>query len=46
MYDALMKAGVAAKLVTVEGAGHGFFGANATRVNLEMVDWFDKYLQR
>ena len=34
------------KLLTVEGAGHRFFGANAKRVNLEMVAWFEKYLQR
>jgi dipeptidyl aminopeptidase/acylaminoacyl peptidase len=46
MYDALTKAGVASKLLTVEGAGHGFFGPNAKRVNLEMVAWFEKYLQK
>jgi dienelactone hydrolase len=46
MHDALMKEGVASKLLTVEGAGHGFFGPNANRVNLEMVAWFEKYLQQ
>jgi acetyl esterase/lipase len=46
MYDALIKEGVASKLSTVEGAGHGFFGSNAKRVNLEMVEWFEKYLQK
>jgi dipeptidyl aminopeptidase/acylaminoacyl peptidase len=45
MYDALTKAGVASKLLTVDCAGHGFFGPNAKRVNLEMVAWFEKYLQ-
>lgn len=46
MYDALTRSGVASKLLTVEGAGHGFFGPNAKRVNLEMVAWFEKYLQK
>jgi dienelactone hydrolase len=46
MYDALIKEGAASKLLTVKGAGHGFFGSNAKRVNLEMVAWFEKYLQK
>jgi len=46
MYAALTQAGVASKLLTVEGGGHGFFGPNAQRVNLEMVAWFEKYLRK
>ena len=33
MYAALVKAGVAASFVRVEGAGHGFEGADLVRVN-------------
>jgi pimeloyl-ACP methyl ester carboxylesterase len=44
MYEALLKAGVPSRLVTVEGAGHGFFKEDAKRVNAEMVGWFEKYL--
>jgi dipeptidyl aminopeptidase/acylaminoacyl peptidase len=46
MYAALTKAGVVSRLLTVEGAGHGFFGPSAKRVNLEMVAWFENYLQK
>jgi hypothetical protein len=28
----------------VEGAGHGFFGGDAKRVNTEMVGWFEQHL--
>jgi acetyl esterase/lipase len=44
MSDALAKAGVPSRLLTVENAGHGFFGSDATRVNAAMVAWFEQYL--
>jgi acetyl esterase/lipase len=44
MYEALAKAGVPSRLVVVEGAGHGFFGEDAKRVNAAMVSWFEQYL--
>jgi hypothetical protein len=30
--------------MVIEGAGHGFFGDEATRVNAAMVSWFEQYL--
>ncbi len=44
MYQALAKAGVPTQMLTVEGAGHGFFGEDAKRVNAAMVAWFEQYL--
>ena len=44
MHDALTKAGVPSRLLIVEGAGHGFFGEEAKRVNAAMVAWFEQYL--
>ena len=44
MSEALAKAGVPSRLLTVENAGHGFFGSDATRVNAAMVAWFEQYL--
>ena len=44
MSDALAKAGVPSRLLTVENAGHGFFGSDAAKVNAAMVDWFEQYL--
>jgi acetyl esterase/lipase len=46
MYEALTKAGVKARLVTIEGAQHGFFEGNAARANDEMVRWFEQYLAK
>ena len=43
MSDALAKAGVPSRLLTVEDAGHGFFGNDAARVNAAMVAWFEQY---
>lgn len=40
----LEAAGVATKLETIEGAGHGFQGADLDRANAAMVAWFDAYL--
>ena len=45
MYAALSKAGVPASFVRIEGAGHGFSGADAARANGEMVRWFERHLR-
>jgi acetyl esterase/lipase len=45
MYETLSKAGVPASFVRIEGAGHGFSGADATRANGEMVRWFEQHLR-
>jgi dipeptidyl aminopeptidase/acylaminoacyl peptidase len=44
MYQALVNAGVEARFVTIEGAGHGFMGNDAARANREMVHWFEQHL--
>jgi acetyl esterase/lipase len=45
MYAALSKAGVPASFVRIEGAGHGFEGADFKRANAEMVRWFEQHLR-
>jgi len=45
MYEALSKAGVPASFVRIEGAGHGFSGADSTRASSEMVRWFEQHLR-
>lgn len=45
MYAALSKAGVPASFIRIEGAGHQFDGADFTRVNAEMVRWFEQHLR-
>jgi acetyl esterase/lipase len=45
MYAVLLKAGVPASFVRIEGAGHSFDGADLTRANAEMVRWFEQYLR-
>ena len=45
MHAALTKAGVPASLVRIEGARHGFEGANLARANAAMVQWFEQYLE-
>ena len=45
MYAALVKAGVAASFVRIEGAEHGFEGADLERVNAAMVQWFEQHLR-
>jgi acetyl esterase/lipase len=42
--ERLESAGVAAKLETIEGGGHGFKGADLDRANAAMVKWFDTHL--
>jgi acetyl esterase/lipase len=44
MHAALTKAGVPASFVRIEGAGHGFEGADLERANAAMVRWFDRHL--
>jgi acetyl esterase/lipase len=45
MYAALTKAGVAASFIRIEGAGHGFEGADLARANAAMVQWFEQHLR-
>lgn len=44
MHAALTKAGVPASFIRIEGAGHGFEGADLERVSAAMVQWFEQYL--
>ena len=44
MYVELKKREVPAKLVVIEGAGHGFTGRDAKQASSERVAWFDKHL--
>ncbi len=42
--ERLEAAGVPTKLETIEGAGHGFHGADLERAKTAMLAWFDEYL--
>ena len=44
MYQALQKAGVESKFVTIPGAGHIFEGEDADLALAEMVNWFEEHL--
>jgi acetyl esterase/lipase len=44
MHGALTKAGVPAAFIRIEGAGHGFGGADLERANAAMVRWFERHL--
>jgi acetyl esterase/lipase len=44
MHGALTKVGVPASFIRIEGAGHGFEGADLARVNAAMVQWFERHL--
>jgi len=44
IYEAFQKANVKTQFVTIEGAGHGFRGDDATRANDLMVAWFEQTL--
>jgi len=46
LVDRLKAAGVEAELMTIEGAGHGFAGADAQRADEAMFAFFDKHLKR
>ena len=43
--DRLLSAGVPAELETIEGADHGFKGADLTRAEQRMTGFFDRYLK-
>jgi acetyl esterase/lipase len=45
LHEALKKAGVAEKLVVLEGQGHGWGGKERDRTDRLMLGWFDKYLK-
>ena len=44
MYEALQERGVESKLIIIEGAGHGFRGADAARARAALVEWFSTHL--
>lgn len=46
MVDKLKAAAVEAELLTLEGAGHGFKGADAEKAELALFDYFEKHLKR
>jgi hypothetical protein len=43
--EKLKAAGADTELMTIEGAGHGFQGADAERAETRLIEWFDKYLK-
>src|SRR5690606_20712429 len=44
IHEALEQAEVPTKLVTIDGAGHGFVGDQLIRDGQEMCDWFETHL--
>jgi acetyl esterase/lipase len=46
LVDRLKAAEVEAELLTLEGAGHGFKGADAERAEKAMLEFFDKHLKK
>lgn len=46
IHDRLKGADVEVELLTLEGAGHGFKGADAERAEKAMVDFFARHLQK
>jgi acetyl esterase/lipase len=45
MHGALTKAGVPSSFLRIEGAGHGFSGADLERVKAATVGWFERHLR-
>lgn len=45
IYRAFQEHHVASQFIVVEGAGHGFQGADAKRAGAAMVEWFGKHLR-
>jgi acetyl esterase/lipase len=43
--DRMKAAGAVHELETIEGAGHGFKGADLVRAEARLVAWFEKYLR-
>lgn len=46
LIDKLQAATVEAELLTLEGAGHGFKGADAEKAEAALFEYFDKHLKR
>ena len=46
LVERLKAAGVEAELLLLEGAGHGFKGADAEKADKAMLDFFDKHLKK
>lgn len=46
LIDKLKAATVEAELLTLEGAGHGFKGADAEKAEAALFDYFDKHLKK
>jgi acetyl esterase/lipase len=46
MHDRLEAAGVETKLITFEGAGHGFKGADRAKADQAALDFFDAHLKK
>ena len=46
LVDKMNAAGVEAKLILLEGAGHGFRGADAEKAEKAMLDFFAKHLKK
>lgn len=44
MLGALTRVGMPASFLRIQGAGHGFEGADLERVNSAMVRWFERHL--
>ena len=44
MYEALQEHGIESKLIIIEGAGHGFQGADAARARTATIEWFSTHL--
>jgi dipeptidyl aminopeptidase/acylaminoacyl peptidase len=42
--EAFKKTGVTSELIVIEGAAHGFMGADMARAIRETVGWFEKHL--
>ena len=45
MHQALLKAGIKSKFVTIPGAGHGFTGQTDDKAMQETVSWFEEHLK-
>ncbi len=46
IHKEFQRKGVESKLITIEGAGHGFAGKDLQRAFNELVAWFEKYLRK
>lgn len=46
IFDALKKSNVKTEFITINGAGHGFRGEDATRAMAATVSWFEQMLVR